>query len=115
MANEVKKYEHIEELDKYFEDVKRYRKRLTREEEITLAKQIKEGNEEAFNKLIKHNLRFASVRISPWIRSFRTTSSSIILPAMGTAMPAISTVATRSLRPTGPTTASTWRPSSAPT
>lgn len=58
MANEVKKYEHIEELDKYFEDVKRYRKRLTREEEITLAKQIKEGNEEAFNKLIKHNLRF---------------------------------------------------------
>ena len=58
MANEVKKYEHIEELDKYFEDVKRYRKRLTREEEINLAKQIKEGNEEAFNKLIKHNLRF---------------------------------------------------------
>lgn len=58
MANEVKKYEHIEELDKYFEDVKKYRKRLTQDEEIELAYKIQEGNKEALDKLVKYNLRF---------------------------------------------------------
>ena len=58
MGNEVKRYEHIEELEKYFEDVKKYKKRLTREEEVDLAYKIKNGDEEALNKLIKHNLRF---------------------------------------------------------
>lgn len=58
MANEVKRYEHIEELDKYFEDVKKYKKRLTREEEVNLAYKIKDGDEAALDKLIKHNLRF---------------------------------------------------------
>lgn len=58
MENEVKRYEHIEELDKYFEDVKKYKKRLTREEEINLAYKIKDGDNEALDKLIRHNLRF---------------------------------------------------------
>lgn len=58
MENEVKRYEHIEELDKYFEDVKKYKKRLTREEEIKLAYKIKDGDNEALDKLIRHNLRF---------------------------------------------------------
>lgn len=58
MGNEVKRYEHIEELDRYFEEVKKYKKRLTREEEVDLAYRIKDGDDEALNKLIKHNLRF---------------------------------------------------------
>lgn len=58
MAHEVKKYEHIEELDKYFEEVKKYKKRLSREEEIELAYRIKDGDNDALDKLIKHNLRF---------------------------------------------------------
>ena len=58
MSNEVKKYEHIEELDQYFEDVKRYKKRLTREEEKKLAYKIQEGSQEALDTLVKYNLRF---------------------------------------------------------
>ena len=58
MPNEVKKYEYIEGLDQYFEDVKKYNKRLTREEEINLGYKIKEGDEKALDKLIKYNLRF---------------------------------------------------------
>lgn len=58
MAHEVKKYEHIEELDKYFEEVKKYKKRLSRDEEIELAYRIKDGDNDALDKLIKHNLRF---------------------------------------------------------
>lgn len=58
MGNEVKKYEHIEELDQYFEDVKKYKKRLTQDEEIELAYKIKNGSKEALDELVKHNLRF---------------------------------------------------------
>ena len=58
MPNEVKKYEYIEGLDQYFEDVKKYNKRLTREEEIKLGYKIKEGDKNALDKLVKHNLRF---------------------------------------------------------
>lgn len=58
MANEVRKYEHIEELEQYFEDVKRYKKRLTNDEEIRLAYRIQDGDKEALDTLVKHNLRF---------------------------------------------------------
>ncbi len=58
MPNEVKKYEYIEGLNQYFEDVKKYNKRLTQDEEIELAYKIQEGDKNALEKLIKHNLRF---------------------------------------------------------
>lgn len=58
MANEVKKYEYIEELDTYFNEVKKYNKRLTREEEKELGFRIQKGDKEALDKLVKHNLRF---------------------------------------------------------
>lgn len=58
MSNDVKKYEHIDGLDTYFEEVKKYKKRLTHDEEIELAYKIKEGDNEALDKLVKHNLRF---------------------------------------------------------
>lgn len=59
MANEVKNFEYIEELDTYFEDVKRYKKRLTREQEKELGRRIQKGDKCAVNTLVEHNLRFA--------------------------------------------------------
>lgn len=58
MSNEVKKYEYIEELDKYFEDVKKYKKRLTKKQEHDLAVKIQNGDKTAVDELVKHNLRF---------------------------------------------------------
>lgn len=58
MTSEVKKYEHIEELNKYFQDVKKYNKRLTPEEEKELTYKLQNGDNKAFDKLINHNLRF---------------------------------------------------------
>lgn len=58
MGNEVKKFEHIDELDTYFREVEKYKKRLTNEQEIELANRIKKGDKEAFETLVKHNLRF---------------------------------------------------------
>lgn len=58
MSNAVKKYEHIEELDKYFADVKKYSKRLTRQQEHDLGVRIQNGDKSAVDELVKHNLRF---------------------------------------------------------
>ncbi len=44
-------------LDKYLQDISKL-ELLTPEEEVTLARRIKEGDEEALNKLTKSNLRF---------------------------------------------------------
>ena len=58
MSNEVKKYEYIEELDTYFKEVEKYKRKLTREEEKELGYRIQGGDEEAVDILVKHNLRF---------------------------------------------------------
>lgn len=58
MTNAVKKFEYIEELDTYFEEVKKYKKRLTRQQEHDLAVRIQAGDESAIDVLVKHNLRF---------------------------------------------------------
>lgn len=58
MPNEVKKYEYIEELDQYFKEVKKYKKRLTRKQEHDLAVRIQNGDKLAVDELVKHNLRF---------------------------------------------------------
>jgi len=78
MSNEVKKYEHIEELDTYFKEVKKYNKRLTRDEEIDLAFKIKQGDKEAFDKLVKHNLRFV-ITIAKKYRSKTNVSFSDLI------------------------------------
>lgn len=70
---EVKKYEYIEELDQYFKDVKRYKRRLTREEEIELGTRIQNGDESAVDTLVKHNLRFV-VTIAKKYRSVTDVS-----------------------------------------
>lgn len=54
---DILNYEHIEELDQYFEEIKKYRS-LTRKEEKELAKKIKDGSKVALNKLVTHNLKF---------------------------------------------------------
>ena len=50
-------YEHIEELDSYFNEIQNIR-RLTSKEEKILSLKIQEGNKNALNKLVYHNLRF---------------------------------------------------------
>jgi RNA polymerase primary sigma factor len=73
MANEVKIYEHIDELDQYFEDIKKYKKHLTQAEEIELAYKIQDGNKEALDELVKHNLPFV-IRIAKGYRNKTTVS-----------------------------------------
>lgn len=50
-------YEYNDSLDVYFNDVKGIKK-LTQEEEVELCKKIKEGDNNALNKLVECNLRF---------------------------------------------------------
>lgn len=51
------KWEYIKELDQYFSDIKHF-KSLSRREERELGNRIKEGDKEALNKLVQHNLKF---------------------------------------------------------
>ena len=57
MAKKRIGYEHIEELDSYFNEIQSIR-RLTSEEEKELSKKIQKGDKNALNKLVYHNLRF---------------------------------------------------------
>ena len=73
MTNAVKKFEYIEELDTYFEEVKKYRKRLTKQQEHDLAVRIQAGDENAVDILVKHNLRFV-ISIAKKYRSLTDVS-----------------------------------------
>jgi len=73
MSNEVKKFEYIEELDTYFKEVEKYKKKLTREEEKELGYRIQNGDEEAVSILVKHNLRFV-VSIAKKYRKYTNVS-----------------------------------------
>ena len=73
MTNAVKKFEYIEELDTYFEEVKKYRKRLTKQQEHDLAVRIQAGDENAVDILVKHNLRFV-ISIAKKYRSMTDVS-----------------------------------------
>lgn len=53
----LKKYEKLDEIDSYFDDIKKY-KHLTKTEEKELAERIKQGDEKALNKLVTSNLKF---------------------------------------------------------
>lgn len=50
-------FEHIVELDSYFNEIKHYHS-LSREEERVLSQKIKRGDKNALNKLVAHNLKF---------------------------------------------------------
>lgn len=53
----LKKYERLEEIDSYFEDIKDY-KPLSKEEECELSEEIKRGNKNALDRMVTSNLRF---------------------------------------------------------
>jgi RNA polymerase primary sigma factor len=55
--NKVKPNDYEEEIDYYFYSLRNYKK-LSREEERELAIKIQEGDNNALNKLVEHNLRF---------------------------------------------------------
>ena len=48
----LKKYEKLDEIDSYFDDIKKY-KHLTKTEEKELAERIKQGDEKALNKAVE--------------------------------------------------------------
>lgn len=58
MGGDVKKYEQIESLTTYFKELKKYKKRLTMEEEQELGYRIKKGDERALKQLVQYNLKF---------------------------------------------------------
>lgn len=72
----VKFYEKLDEIDKYFADVKRY-KPLTKKEEFDLSDKIKKGDEKALQKLVNANLRFV-VKIAKQYRNTGICFSDII-------------------------------------
>lgn len=51
------RYEHLDEIDSYFAEIKKY-KPLSRKKETILAKKIQDGDEDALNQLVKANLKF---------------------------------------------------------
>ena len=70
------KYEHLDEIDLYFDEIKKY-KPLTRKEENILAKQIQNGDENALNKLVRSNLKFV-VNIAKMYRKSGVPFSDLI-------------------------------------
>ncbi len=76
MGNEVKFYERIDELDSYFEELKKYRP-LSKKDEKELSRKIKSGDENAFNKLVTSNLRFV-VKIAKQYRRYSSNFADLI-------------------------------------
>lgn len=70
------RYEHLDEIDSYFDEIKKY-KPLSRKQESILAKKIQEGDENALNTLIKANLKFV-VNIAKMYRKSGVPFSDLI-------------------------------------
>lgn len=76
MGTEVKFYEKIDELDSYFEELKKY-KPLSKKEEHELCVKIKKGDKDAFDKLVTSNLKFV-VKIAKQYRKYCSNFSDLI-------------------------------------
>lgn len=72
----LKKYEHLDEVDTYFKEIKNYR-HLTRREEIELSKKIQNGDEISLERLVTSNLKFV-VNIAKTYRSSGVPFSDLI-------------------------------------
>ena len=55
--NRTQKFEKLDEIDSYFEEIKKYRPLSSREEK-ELAVKIKKGDKAALDKLVNANLKF---------------------------------------------------------
>lgn len=74
--NKVKANDYEEELDYYFNSLKHYTK-LSRDEEYELGHRIQNGDEEALNTLVEHNLRFV-VKVAKGYRDRGVSFADII-------------------------------------
>lgn len=64
----IKKYNDSNELNIYFQEIKKY-KQLTKEEELLLIKKAKRGDKDSLNKLINANLKFVINIAKKYIRN----------------------------------------------
>ena len=71
-----KYFEHLDEVDEYFSEIKKY-KPLTKQKEKELADKIKNGDESALNELITSNLKFV-VMIAKTYRNVGVPFSDLI-------------------------------------
>lgn len=55
--SEVKRYEKLDEIDSYFNEIKKFRP-LSKKEEYKLIDEVQNGNEVALKKLVESNLKF---------------------------------------------------------
>lgn len=64
----IKKYNDSNELNIYFQEIKKY-KQLTKEEELLLIKKAKRGDKDSLDKLINANLKFVVNIAKKYIRN----------------------------------------------
>lgn len=70
------KFEHLDEIDVYFKEIKKC-KPLSRQREQILAEKIKNGDENALNELVNANLKFV-VNIAKMYRKYGVPFSDLI-------------------------------------